>query len=79
MSSTTGSRPAAEASVSPPDTERPQAHYDAIKTRFAEARDLRLKYRPQGTAQYTSDLTGDLAHYQIDPHAGEPEIGRAHV
>ena len=72
MSSTTGSRPAAEASVSPPDTERPQAHYDAIKTRFAEARDLRLKYRPQGTAQYTSDLTGDLAHYQIDPHAGEP-------
>ena len=35
-----------------------QDYYDAIKSRFAEARDLRLKYRPQGTAQYTSDFKG---------------------
>ncbi len=46
-----------------------QDQYDRIKERFAEARDLRLKYRPEGTSQYTSDLTGDLAKYEIDPHA----------
>ena len=49
----------------------PQIYYDGIKDRFAEARDLRLKYRPQGTAQYTSDLTGDLAKYEIDPYADD--------
>ena len=49
----------------------PQTYYDDIKDRFAEARDLRLKYRPQGTAQYTSDLTGDLAKYEIDPYADD--------
>ena len=46
-----------------------QDQYDRIKQRFAEARDLRLKYRPEGTSQYTSDLIGDLAKYEIDPHA----------
>ncbi len=46
-----------------------QDQYDLIKERFAEARDLRLKYRPEGTSQYTSNLTGDLAKYEIDPHA----------
>lgn len=46
-----------------------QDQYDRIKQQFAEARDLRLKYRPEGTSQYTSDLTGDLAKYEIDPHA----------
>jgi cation diffusion facilitator CzcD-associated flavoprotein CzcO len=50
-----------------------QDYYDAIKQRFAQARDLRLKYRPQGTAQYTSDLTGDLARYAIDPYADAGE------
>jgi cation diffusion facilitator CzcD-associated flavoprotein CzcO len=50
-----------------------QAYYEDIKARFAEARDLRLKYRPQGTAQYTSDLTGALAKYEIDPHASDGE------
>ncbi len=49
----------------------PQTYYDDIKDRFAEARDVRLKYRPQGTAQYTSDLTGDLAKYEIDPYADD--------
>ncbi len=45
--------------------------YARIKARFAEARDLRLKYRPEGTAQYTSDLTGALARYEIDPYAAD--------
>jgi cation diffusion facilitator CzcD-associated flavoprotein CzcO len=45
-------------------------HYDRIKARFAEERDLRLGYRPEGTAQYTSDLTGALAHYEVDPYSG---------
>ncbi len=45
--------------------------YDAIREKFAEARDTRLKYRPQGTAQYTSDLTGDLAKYAVDPYADD--------
>jgi cation diffusion facilitator CzcD-associated flavoprotein CzcO len=48
-----------------------QNDYDAIKEKFAEARDTRLKYRPQGTSQYTSDLTGDLARYAIDPYADD--------
>jgi cation diffusion facilitator CzcD-associated flavoprotein CzcO len=50
-----------------------QGYYDDIKTRFAEARDLRLKYRPEGTAQYTSDLSGELAKYAIDPYADAAE------
>ncbi len=51
----------------------PQAYYDDIKERFAKARDLRLKYRPQGTAQYTSDLSGALSKYAIDPHVDTDE------
>ncbi len=47
----------------------PQVYYDAIKAKFAEARDLRLGYRPEGTSQYTSDFSGALARYAIDPHA----------
>lgn len=46
----------------------PQAYYDGIKDRFAEARDVRLKYRPQGTEQYTSD-TATFAKYTVDPYA----------
>jgi len=49
----------------------PQTFYDGVKARFAEARDVRLGYRPEGTAQYTSDLTGALAKYEIDPHADD--------
>jgi len=48
-----------------------QAYYDDIKAKFAEARDLRLKLRPEGSAQYTSDLAGPLAAYAIDPWADE--------
>ena len=50
---------------------RPQSYYDDIKTKFAQERDLRLGYRPQGTSQFTSDLSGDLAKYAVDPFAGE--------
>src|SRR5258706_14995780 len=47
----------------------PQEYYDAIKAKFAQERDLRLKYRPEGSAQYTSDTSGALAKYHIDPYA----------
>ena len=50
---------------------KPQAYYDAIKHKFAEERDLRLHYRPEGTQQYTSDLTGSFAKYETDPYGGE--------
>ena len=53
-------------------TEAPQEYYDEIKRKFAEARDLRLNYRPDGTQQYTSDLTGELEKYEIDPWVMEP-------
>lgn len=43
--------------------------YDEINRRFAEERDLRLAYRPEGTAQFTSELTGELAKYSVDPNA----------
>ncbi len=46
--------------------------YARIKSRFADERDLRLAYRPDGTAQFTSDLDGELAHYAEDPHMREP-------
>jgi cation diffusion facilitator CzcD-associated flavoprotein CzcO len=51
-------------------SDRPQEYYDQIKQKFAEERDLRLHYRPEGTAQYTSDLSGELAKYEIDPYGG---------
>ena len=47
--------------------QRPQEYYDEIKRRFAEERDLRLRYRPEGTAQFTSDLTGELAQLRGRP------------
>ena len=47
---------------------RPQDYYESIKQKFAEERDLRLYYRPEGTAQYTSDLAGALAKYEGDPY-----------
>src|SRR5215831_7802227 len=50
---------------------KPQDYYDRIKQKFADERDLRLRYRPEGTAQYTSDLTGALAKYEVDPYGGK--------
>src|SRR2546423_6050515 len=54
-------------------TARPQEYYDEIKRRFAEERDLRLSHHPEGTAQFTSELTGPLARYEADPYSDEPE------
>src|ERR1700687_6494245 len=51
---------------------RSQEFYDRIKEKFAEERDLRLKYRPEGTAQYLTDLDGTFAKYEIDTYASEP-------
>lgn len=47
--------------------QKTQADYEAIKQRFARERDLRLSYRPEGTAQFTSDLEGELSSYDVDP------------
>ncbi len=52
---------------------KPQSYYDEIKKKFAEERDLRLAYRPQGTSQYTSEFEGKLAELAKDPYADEPE------
>jgi cation diffusion facilitator CzcD-associated flavoprotein CzcO len=54
-----------------PKRRRPPEYYDEIKRRFTAERDLRLEYRPEGTAQFTSELTGELASYAIDPYAQE--------
>lgn len=54
-----------------PRPERPQSYYDEIKQKFREERNLRLDFRPPGTQQYTSEFTGDLAKYAVDPFAGE--------
>jgi len=50
---------------------KPQEYYDEIKRKFAEERDLRLSYRPEGTKQYITELEGALAKYEIDPYATE--------
>ena len=52
---------------------QPQEYYERIKEKFAQERDLRLGYRPEGTSQFTSELSGDLARYAIDPNASHPE------
>ena len=49
----------------------PQQYYDQIKDKFREERNLRLGYRPPGTDQFTSELSGDLAKYAVDPYAKE--------
>ena len=46
-----------------------QTYYDEIKEKFAEQRDLRLKLRPEGTAQFISDFSGPLEKHAEDPHA----------
>jgi cyclohexanone monooxygenase len=47
--------------------QKPQSYYDAIKQRFDQERDVRLAYRPEGTAQFTSDFDGELNQYARDP------------
>ncbi|NKC01532.1 MAG: NAD(P)-binding protein [Pseudomonadales bacterium] len=63
----------AESESRPKRERKPQEYYDDIKKKFAEERDLRLSYRPEGTEQFTSDLSGDLAKYAVDPHTGDVE------
>ncbi len=64
--------PAESSSTRCAPVDKPQEYYDEIKQKFAEARDLRLSYRPDGRAQYTSELTGELAKYEIDPYVETP-------
>ncbi len=54
-----------------PPVGKPQSYYDEIKRRFAEERDLRVGYRPEGLDQYITNLEDDpnLARYEVDPHA----------
>ncbi len=56
-----------------PRKELPQEYYEDIKARFREERDIRLKYRPEGTNQFIYDLTGSLERYEDDPHNREVE------
>ena len=53
------------------DGRPPQEYYDQIKAKFAEERDLRLDYRPEGQSQYITELEGDLARYTVDPHGAD--------
>jgi cation diffusion facilitator CzcD-associated flavoprotein CzcO len=67
------STPREAKTASPPRrerVERPQQYYDDIKERFAAERDLRLSYRPEGTAQFITDLSGSLSRYETDPYGG---------
>ena len=55
-------------SAARPKQPRPQEYYEDIKHKFAEERDLRLKYRPEGTKQYFSDFDGTpFERYEVDP------------
>lgn len=53
------------------DETHPQEYYDAIKQRFAQEREIRMNYRPEGAAQYDTELQGELAKYDDDPHGGD--------
>ena len=57
-----------------PRPQRPDEYYDAIKQKFAEERDLRLAYRPEGTQQFTSEFSGELAKYATDPYGGRDQL-----
>ena len=48
-------------------------YYQDIKDKFAEQRNLRLYFRPEGTKQFNSDLKGDLARYESDPGKAQAE------
>ncbi len=50
------------------DGGKPQSYYDEIKQRFADERDLRLNFRPEGTEQFNSNLEGSLEHFGKDSY-----------
>ena len=52
-----------------PRPDHPQSYYDDIKGKFKQARDVRLDHRPPGTEQFTSEFSGELAKYAVDPYA----------
>jgi cation diffusion facilitator CzcD-associated flavoprotein CzcO len=54
-----------------PRPKQPQQYYDDIKAKFRDARNLRLGYRPPGTDQFISELSGDLSKYAVDPYAAD--------
>jgi cyclohexanone monooxygenase len=60
-----------EPTGSSPTEERDEDFYDKVRQKFAEERDVRLEYRPEGTGQYVTELSGDLARYERDPYATE--------
>ena len=51
-------------------TPHPDSYYADIKQKFAQERDRRLAYRPEGTQQFTSELSGELSKYTSDPYGG---------
>ncbi len=54
-------------SAARPKQPRPQEYYEHIKHKFAEERDLRLNYRPQGTKQFFTDFEGTpFERYEVD-------------
>ena len=48
-----------------------QAYYDKIKEKFAQEREIRVNFRPEGTAQFTSDFSGELEKYAVDPYSDD--------
>jgi len=55
-------------SAARPKQPRPQEYYEDIKHKFAEERDLRLNYRPEGTKQFFTDFEGTpFERYEVDP------------
>ncbi|MFT6754041.1 MAG: cation diffusion facilitator CzcD-associated flavoprotein CzcO [Candidatus Azotimanducaceae bacterium] len=58
-------------SIEKSSKEKPQGFYNSVKQKFAEERNKRISYRPEGTGQFTSEFTGKLANYALDPYAGE--------
>ena len=60
------------AAAKPQRERKPQEYYEEIKRRFAEERDLRLAYKPEGTAQF-QEMNGSLAVYEEDPHGRDLE------
>ena len=62
-----------------PRPDHPQSYYDDIKGKFKQARDVRLDYRPPGTEQFTSEFSGELAKYAVDPYAKAVEQRKQNV
>jgi cation diffusion facilitator CzcD-associated flavoprotein CzcO len=71
MSESTTQTSKENATKRPERVVHPPEYYEQIKQRFAEARDLRLSYRPEGRNQFVTELEGDLARYETDPYAEE--------